>query len=69
MAVTPGSHFLTADGITFHYHVSGTGPLIIVESVGWGMPGHYLSNGMQKLTETHSDLLRSPRQRAKQLSC
>lgn len=61
MTATPGSHFFTADGIKFHYHISGTGPLVVIQSVGWGMPGHYLSNGIEKLTEAHTVIYFDPR--------
>ncbi|KAB5582523.1 Alpha/Beta hydrolase protein [Coniochaeta sp. 2T2.1] len=52
--LTPGDHFFTAGGITFHYRVGGTsGPLFIAHSVGWGMPGSYLWNGMGPNLEQH----------------
>ena len=41
-----GDHFFEASGIRFHYRVGGHGPLIIAHSVGWGMPGQYLWNGI-----------------------
>jgi pimeloyl-ACP methyl ester carboxylesterase len=45
--LTEGDHFFEAEGITFHYRVGGTsGPVFVAHSVGWGMPGSYLWNGM-----------------------
>ncbi|TPX11719.1 uncharacterized protein E0L32_007698 [Thyridium curvatum] len=44
-AVSPGDHFFEADGIRFHYFVGGSGPLVVVQSVGWGMPADYLISG------------------------
>jgi hypothetical protein len=44
--VAEGDHFFEASGIRFHYRVGGHGPLLIANSVGWGMPGQYLWNGM-----------------------
>jgi proline iminopeptidase len=48
----PGSHKFTAlNGITFHYLVSGQGPLVIFQSVGWGPSIDLYANTMKKLEE------------------
>lgn len=50
--LTPGSHKFTApNGITFHYLVSGQGPLVIFQSVGLGPSMHLYTNIMKKLEE------------------
>jgi len=47
-----GSHKFTAsNGITFHYVVRGQGPLVIVQSVGWGPSMHLYMNSMKTLEE------------------
>lgn len=56
-----GSHYFEADGIKFHYNVVGRGPVIIVQSVGWGMAGNYLWNGLQKLSISHTVVYFEPR--------
>jgi pimeloyl-ACP methyl ester carboxylesterase len=56
-----GSHYFEAGGIRFHYRVVGSGPLVIVQSVGWGMPGHYLSNGIERLAKSHTVVYFDPR--------
>jgi pimeloyl-ACP methyl ester carboxylesterase len=62
-ALTEGDHFFQADGITFHYRVGGnSGPLLIAHSVGWGMPGSYLWNGMgPHLEQSHTVVYFEPR--------
>ncbi|KAL0937970.1 proline iminopeptidase [Colletotrichum truncatum] len=45
-ALSHGQHFFKAAGVRFNYLVRGTGPLAIVQSVGWGLPGAYLGNGI-----------------------
>jgi proline iminopeptidase len=51
-----GAHNFVANGITFAYTISGIGPLLVVQSVGWGAPSTYLQNGLRPL-ETHFKLL------------
>jgi proline iminopeptidase len=48
-ALAEGAHSFTADGITFAYTVSGTGPLLVAQSVGWGLSSMYLQNGLRPL--------------------
>jgi proline iminopeptidase len=55
-ALTEGAHSLTTDGITFAYTVSGSGPLLVVQSVGWGLSSIYLQRGLRAL-EAHFKLL------------
>jgi proline iminopeptidase len=50
--LTAGSHKFTASsGITFHYIVSGHGPLVIFQSVGWGPSVALYANSMKRLEE------------------
>ena len=44
--LSPGDHFFQADGVRFHYLVRGNGPLIVVQSVGWGLTASYIWNSM-----------------------
>ncbi|KAH7131655.1 Alpha/Beta hydrolase protein [Dactylonectria estremocensis] len=60
MATNPlshGDHFFDADGVRFHYLVRGTGSLVIVHSVGWGVPGNYLWDGMGPHLEKNNTVL------------
>lgn len=61
--LTEGDHFFEAEGITFHYRVGGTsGPVFVAHSVGWGMPGSYLWNGMgPHLEKSHTVVYFEPR--------
>jgi pimeloyl-ACP methyl ester carboxylesterase len=55
--LTPGSHnFLAPNGINFHYLVSGQGPLVVFQSVGWGPSMHLYSNSMKRLEQTFTVL-------------
>ena len=57
-----GDHFFEADHVRFHYRVGGSGPLIIAHSVGWGMPGSYLWNGLgPHLEQNHTVIYFEPR--------
>lgn len=56
-ALSRGDHFFEADGVRFHYLVRGTGPLVVYQSVGWGMPGSYLWNGMGPHLEKKNTVL------------
>ncbi|KAL2846925.1 Alpha/Beta hydrolase protein [Aspergillus pseudoustus] len=49
---TPGPHtFTAANGITFHYLIRGHGPLLVVQSVGWGPSMHLYSNSLNPLED------------------
>jgi pimeloyl-ACP methyl ester carboxylesterase len=62
MAITPGSHFFKAVGITFHYLARGNGPLVVMQSVGWGLPGSYLWNSLgPEMEKKHTVLYLEPR--------
>ncbi|KAH8812994.1 Alpha/Beta hydrolase protein [Xylogone sp. PMI_703] len=51
-ALSTGSHKFTAtNGVTYHYVVSGSGPLVIFSTVGWGPSYHLYKNTMGKLEE------------------
>lgn len=55
--LTPGSHnFSAPNGISFHYFVRGRGPLVVVQSVGWGPSMHLYSNSMRRLEENFTVL-------------
>ncbi|KAL2811889.1 Alpha/Beta hydrolase protein [Aspergillus granulosus] len=49
---TPGPHTFTApNGITFHFLIRGRGPLLVVQSVGWGPSMHLYSTTFGRLEE------------------
>ncbi|KAL4871025.1 Alpha/Beta hydrolase protein [Aspergillus spectabilis] len=49
---TPGDYTFTApNGITFHFLIRGRGPLVIVQSVGWGPSMHLYSNSLGRLEQ------------------
>ena len=56
-ALSTGDHFFEADGVRFHYLVRGTGPLLAFQSVGWGMPGGYMWNGLGPHIEKNNTVL------------
>jgi proline iminopeptidase len=60
-ALAEGTHSFTADGITFAYTIFGTGPLLVVQSVGWGLSSLYLQNGLRPLEAHFKVLYFSPR--------
>ncbi|KAL2800852.1 Alpha/Beta hydrolase protein [Aspergillus keveii] len=54
-----GSHTFTApNGIAFHYLIRGRtdGPLLVVQSVGWGPSMHLYSSSLTRLEETFTVL-------------
>lgn len=57
LPLSQGDHFFDADGVRFHYLVRGTGSLMIIQSVGWGMPGAYLWNDMGPHLEENNTVL------------
>ncbi|KAH8651290.1 Alpha/Beta hydrolase protein [Xylariales sp. PMI_506] len=52
-----GSHFFEADGVRFHYLVRGTGPLLVQQSVGWGMSASMIWNSMGPHFEDRNTVL------------
>ena len=44
-----GQHVADLRGIKFAYYVAGTGPLIVVQSPGWGVGSEDLRNGLEPL--------------------
>ncbi|PMD21575.1 alpha/beta-hydrolase [Hyaloscypha hepaticicola] len=55
-ALSHDSNTFTANNITFSYTLSGSGPLLIAQSVGWGATSAYLQRGLKPL-EAHFELL------------
>jgi proline iminopeptidase len=47
--LSPGSHTATVNGVTFAYFVSGSGPVLIEQSPGWGIGSQYLQHGLKPL--------------------
>lgn len=61
-AFNSGDHFFEADNVRFHYRVGGSGSLLIAHSVGWGMPGSYMWNGLgPNLEKSHTVVYFEPR--------
>lgn len=44
-----GQHVADLNGIKFAYYVAGKGPLIVVQSPGWGIGSEVLRNGLEPL--------------------
>ncbi|KAJ4253799.1 hypothetical protein NW762_010194 [Fusarium torreyae] len=55
--VSHGDHFFEAEGIRFHYFVRGSGPLMIFQSVGWGVSGGFLWNSLGPHMEKNNTVL------------
>jgi proline iminopeptidase len=49
--LSPGAHTATVNGVTFAYFVSGSGPVLIEQSPGWGIGSQYLQHGLLPLEE------------------
>jgi len=47
--LAPGEHTADVGGIHFWYRVTGKGPLLVVQSPGWGVGSEYLQNGLAVL--------------------
>lgn len=47
--LAPGEHTADVGGIQFWYRVAGKGPLLVVQSPGWGVGSEYLQNGLAVL--------------------
>jgi proline iminopeptidase len=47
-----GEHSADVAGIHFWYRVAGHGPLLVVQSPGWGAGSTYLQNGLTSLEKT-----------------
>ena len=57
----PGEHDVILNGLSFHYTVSGQGPLLVVQAPGWGIGSAYLRNGLAPLTQHFTVLTYDPR--------
>jgi proline iminopeptidase len=47
--LSPGEHVARVNGIAFAYFVSGSGPVLIEQSPGWGIGSQYLQHGLKPL--------------------
>lgn len=45
--LSKGDHFASVNGIKIHYYVSGTGPVCLLPTPGWGPSINYLKNSLQ----------------------
>lgn len=59
--LSPGDHSADVDGLRFHYHVAGHGPLLVVQAPGWGIGTDYLANGLAPLRAHFTVLTYDPR--------
>jgi hypothetical protein len=60
--LSPGQHFAALEGIRLAYRVSGHGPILVEQSVGWGAGSGYLQLGLKPL-EQHFTVSRRAWQR------
>jgi len=60
-AITSGDHYFEADDVRFHYRVRGSGPVFVVQSVGWGPSAAYLWNSLKPLEERFTVVYFEPR--------
>jgi len=61
-AITTGTHkFTSPNGITFNYAVSGSGPLVVFQSIGWGLSMQLYKNTFQPLESAVTLLHFEPR--------
>jgi proline iminopeptidase len=47
--LSPGKHVARVNGVAFAYLVSGSGPVLIEQSPGWGIGSQYLQQGLKPL--------------------
>ena len=47
--LSPGKHIARVNGVAFAYFVSGSGPVLIEQSPGWGIGSQYLQHGLTPL--------------------
>jgi proline iminopeptidase len=47
--LSPGNHIARVNGVAFAYFVSGSGPVLIEQSPGWGIGSQYLQHGLMPL--------------------
>ena len=48
--LSKGDHFASVNGIKIHYYVSGTGPVCLLPTPGWGPSINYLKNSLQPVS-------------------
>ncbi|WMJ69752.1 alpha/beta hydrolase [Stenotrophomonas sp. 24(2023)] len=56
-----GEHVAELQGLTLHYTIAGHGPLLVVQSPGWGIGTPYLANGLKPLQDQFTVLTYDPR--------
>jgi proline iminopeptidase len=49
--LSPGEHVARVNGVAFAYFVSGSGPVLIEQSPGWGIGSQYLQHGLKPLEQ------------------
>jgi pimeloyl-ACP methyl ester carboxylesterase len=49
------------NGLTLHYTITGSGPLIVVQAPGWGIGAKYLQTGLEPLIQHFTLLFLLPR--------
>ena len=47
--LSPGKHVARVNGVSFAYFVSGSGPVLIEQSPGWGIGSQYLQYGLKPI--------------------
>jgi proline iminopeptidase len=47
--LSPGAHIARVNSVAFAYFVSGSGPVLIEQSPGWGIGSQYLQHGLKPL--------------------
>jgi len=59
--LSSGDHVAVLAGMSFHYVVAGSGPLLVVQAPGWGIGSAYLRNGLAPLEKHFTVLTFDPR--------
>jgi proline iminopeptidase len=52
--LSPGEHVARVNGVAFAYFVSGSGPVLIEQSPGWGIGSQYLQRGLKPLEKDYT---------------
>lgn len=60
-AIITRDHYFKANNVRFHYRAQGSGPVLVVQSVGWGRSAAYLWSLLNPLEERFTVVYFEPR--------
>lgn len=60
-SLDPGEHTAHVNGVTLHYRVAGRGPVLLMQSPGWGVGGAIYESSLTPLEADHTIVYYDPR--------